>query len=41
LAYVWLLVLPNNTTLDGGGLITLDGTFTATVPVLLAIQRYC
>jgi hypothetical protein len=29
---VWLLVLPNNTTLDDGGLITLDGTFTATVP---------
>jgi predicted outer membrane repeat protein len=26
-----LLVLPNNTTLDGGGLITLDGTHTATV----------
>jgi hypothetical protein len=26
-----LLVLPNNTTIDGGGLITLDGTFTATV----------
>jgi len=26
-----LLVLPNNTTIDGGGLITLDGTSTATV----------
>jgi predicted outer membrane repeat protein len=26
-----LLVLPHNTTIDGGGLITLDGTFTATV----------
>jgi len=26
-----LLVLPNNTTVDGGGLITLDGTRTATV----------
>jgi hypothetical protein len=26
-----LLVLPNNTTIDGGDLITLDGTRTATV----------
>jgi hypothetical protein len=26
-----LVVLPNNTTIDGGGLITLDGTRTATV----------
>jgi hypothetical protein len=26
-----LLILPNNTTVDGGGLITLDGTNTATV----------
>ena len=26
-----LLVLPNNTTVDGGGLITPDGTSTATV----------
>jgi hypothetical protein len=26
-----LLVLPNNTTIDGGGLVTLDGTRTATV----------
>jgi hypothetical protein len=26
-----LLVLPNNTTIDGGGLITLDGTDSATI----------
>jgi len=30
-AFRFLLALPNNTTIDGGGLITLDGTHTATV----------
>jgi predicted outer membrane repeat protein len=34
-----LLIVPNNTTIDGGGLITLDGTYTATVLFVAASTR--